>query len=371
MVFLPTALGTIESSVSPLPGILNHLRRAVQRDLSTFESVKLNNFFLLIALMAYGALNSGVEPKSAEPMLLLLGLLALFPVSTDPLARIPPSRLRLWPLGQGQRVALRLASFLLSPVVWIVVFLMAIRARLAAGLLFLGLAITAQVLVVIGNQAARIHPRWNLLRYVPRFPGPLGDLIRNNIRQMLTLLDTGVAIALSIGGALWRFRGGPKDPAGPALLAVLIALALSTWAQSLFGLDSRSGLTRCGLLPLRGWQILLAKDVAFLAVLAVLILPLSLLPGLTSGFVALALGHHSSVLMHLPQRRWRFTGGRLLPVGALQAILCFVLGILERKAGIILPALTGACYVSSVWWYGKLWDRRPRSLADVAGRQGI
>jgi hypothetical protein len=92
-------------------GILNHLRRAVQRDLGTFEAVKLNNFFLLVALMAYGAIESGLEPKSAEPLLLLLGLLVLFPLSSDPLARIPSSRLRLWPLDRKQsRCSVSLSS---------------------------------------------------------------------------------------------------------------------------------------------------------------------------------------------------------------------------------------------------------------------
>jgi hypothetical protein len=44
---------------------------------------------------------------------------------------------------------------------------------------------------------------------------------------------------------------------------------MSTYAQSLFGLElgSGSGMTRYHLLPLGGWEILLAKDIAFLAML--------------------------------------------------------------------------------------------------------
>jgi hypothetical protein len=349
--------------------ILNQLRRAVQRDLGTFEAVKLNNFFLLVALMAYGPINSGVEPKSAEPLLLLLGLLVLFPVSSDPLARIPPSRLRLWPLGRKQKVALRLTSFLLSPVVWIAVALTIIREGPAAALLFLAAAITVQCLVVLSNRATNTALQWNLLRHIPQFPGRLGGLIRNNIREMLSILDTYVAIAIAVGGIASRILHANKDPDGPAVLAVLVALALSTWAQSLFGLDSRSGLTRYRLLPLRGWEILLGKDCAFLAVLVILILPLNLWSGLTSGFVALALGHHSSVLMNLPQRRWRFTGGRLLPIGALQGIGCFVLGIVEGRTGPGLLILSGIFYAASVWWYGRLWDQRTMITGNSAGKR--
>ena len=48
------------------------------------------------------------------------------------------------------------------------------------------------------------------------------------------------------------------------VLSILIALALITYAQSLFGVDFGSGMTLYRLLPLRGWEILLAKDLAFL-----------------------------------------------------------------------------------------------------------
>jgi hypothetical protein len=348
-------------------GILNHLRRAVQRDLGTFEAVKLNNFFLLVALMAYGAIESGLEPKSAEPLLLLLGLLVLFPLSSDPLARIPSSRLRLWPLDRKQKVALRVTSFLLSPVLWIAVALTIVRKGLAAAFLFLAFAIAVQCLVVLGNHATKTSPQCNFLRHVPQFPGRLGGLIRNNVREMLSILDAWVAIVIAVGGIAWRIFGASQDSAGPSVLAVLVALALSTWAQSLFGLDSRSGLARYRLLPLHGWEILLGKDCAFLAVLILLVLPLNLWSGLTSGFIALALGHHSSVLMHLPQRRWRFTGGRLLPVGALQGIGCFALGIVEGKKGPALLILAAIGYVTSVWWYGRLWDRKNLATGIRAG----
>jgi hypothetical protein len=63
----------------------------------------------------------------------------------------------------------------------------------------------------------------------------------------------------------------------------------------------------------------LAKDEAFLGFLLLLVLPLDPAPGLTFGFIALAVGHHPSILLPIPQRRWRFTGGRLLP-GAIQGI---------------------------------------------------
>ncbi len=61
--------------MAALFAILKALRRAVGRDLGTLQSVKINNLFLFVALLVYGALASGQPPKSAEPFFVLLGFL--------------------------------------------------------------------------------------------------------------------------------------------------------------------------------------------------------------------------------------------------------------------------------------------------------
>jgi hypothetical protein len=122
-------------------------------------------------------------------------------------------------------------------------------------------------------------------------------------------------------------------------------------------LDLGSGMTRYHLLPLGGWEILLAKDIAFLAVLFALLLPLDPAPGMTFGLAALALGHHSSVLLNLPQQRWRFTGGRLLPVGALQAVGGMTLGFVEHQRGSAVLAAAAVAYLVSLHYYGRRWER--------------
>src|SRR5215469_13727019 len=93
-----------------LSAILRALGRATRRGLGTFGSIKTNNLFLFTALLGYGAAVSGVKPASSYPFLLFIGILLLFPLSSDPLARIPASRLTLWPLDARQRLALRLGS---------------------------------------------------------------------------------------------------------------------------------------------------------------------------------------------------------------------------------------------------------------------
>lgn len=339
--------------------ILRALRRAVARDLGTFGSIKVNNLFLFVALLAYGALNSGQPPKSAYPFFILLGFLLLFPLSSDPLGKIPPSRFGLWPLSGGQRLGLRFASLALSPVTWIGIVILLRTARPAMALGFVGLAAAMQTASALGRRAVQRDPHWNLLRYIPRFPGRLGGLVRKNVCEILSLLDPYAALFLSIGGGLYRLFGAHPDPEAFAIIGLIVALTMSTYAQSLFGLElgSGSGMTRYRLVPANGWEILLAKDIAFLAVLLVLLLPLDPMPGMTFGVAALALGHHSSVLLELPQQRWRFTGGRLLPVGALQALAGMALGFLEYERGFVVFVVAAIGYAASLHYYGRRWER--------------
>jgi hypothetical protein len=157
--------------------------------------------------------------------------------------------------------------------------------------------------------------------------------------NMFAVLDTYLAILLSAGGIAYRVLAAPADPAAFPILALLVALALSTGAQVLFGLDSTSAMTRYRLLPLCGWQILLAKDAALLAILTLLVLPLNLPAGLTFLLTALAIGHFPSVSRPLPQLRWRFHGGRMIS-GVPLAIAGFALGFVASHGYLWLSGLS-------------------------------
>ena len=330
-----------------LLAVLGALRRAVGRDLAS--SFRANNLLFL-----------GLLGKSAEALFILLGFLLLFPLSADPLGRIPPARLALWPLSAWQRAGLRLASLALSPVAWIGVLILLETKRPGIAIAFLGLALGMQCALALGRYMVKRDPHWDLLRAIPRFPGRMGALVRKNVRETLSLLDPYAALLLSLGGAAYRLFGANPDPAAFSIMALLVALAMSTCAQSLFGLDRDSGVTRYHLLPLRGWEILLAKDVAFLAILLVLLLPLDPGPGMTFGLVALALGHYSSVLFELPQKPWRFASGRL-QFGALQTAAGIALGFLEHQRGLSVLALAAMGYLASVYYYGSRWERQATS----------
>lgn len=344
--------------MAALLSILRALRRVTRRDLRSFLSFKVNNFFLFVALLLYGELNSGTKPKGAEPFLLLLGLLLLFPLSADPMARIPAVRLALWPIGNWQRIALRVLSLLFSPVVWIGALILLRTARLSTACLLLGFAVAVNVVTTISGRTSTQRSGWRVLRYVPAIPGRYGGLLRNHLREMASVLDFYVAMALSVGGLIYRLASPHADRAAFPILGLLVALALSTYAQALFGLELETGITRYRLLPLALWEVLATKDAVFLGVLIVLLLPLSVTPGLTFGLVALAVGHHRSAILSIPQQRWRFVRGRLLPDGLVQCCAGFALGMAEVQRGWLFLALAAGTYLLSLWFYGRIWERR-------------
>ena len=345
--------------MAALAAILKALRRAVGRDLGTLEAIKVNNLFLFVALLVAGALSSGQPPKSAYPFFVLLGFLLLFPLSSDPLARIPRARLGLWPLSGRQKLGLRFASLALSPVTWIGSLILWRTARPLLALAFCGLAAAMQGALALGRCAVQRDPHWNVLGGIPQFPGRLGGLVRKNLREMLTMMDPYAAALLSIGGGAYRIFGAHPDAAAAPIVGLLMALTLSTGAQSLFALDGDAGMTRCHLLPLRGWEILLAKDIAFLAILLVLLLPLDPWPGLAFGLAALAVGQKPSVRADLPQQRWRFASGNIA-FGAMQTVGGMGIGFLEYRQGPAVLALAAMGCAASVYYYGRRWEREYR-----------
>lgn len=322
--------------MAPAVAILRALARAARRDLGTWRSLRVNNFFLFVCLLIYGAAVSGARPASSYPFLILLGLLMLFPLSSDPLARIPPSRLGLWPLGRRQRALLRGASLALSPMIWFALFL-AWRARPSLTLVFVGLAAIGQA---VNPRAGAGRSRAGMVLFPP--------LVRNNLRQMFSVLDTWLAVAIALAGSIWRVAAAHPDPAAFPIFAMLVALAMSTYAQCLFALDGDGGMTRYRLLGLRDWQILVSKDAVFLGLLGVLVAPLNLPAGTTFGLTALAIGHYPSLHYRLPVQRRRFAGGRVF-LGIAQMVLGAALGFGVARQGPVCLLAATALYAASLW----------------------
>jgi hypothetical protein len=316
--------------------VLSALSRAVRRDLGSFGSIVANNFFLFIALLMAGAFSAGVAPVSAYPYLALLVFLMLFPLAADPLAKIPAVRLGLWPLGRRQHLALRAVALAFSPMLWLTVV---VAIRLGSPQVALALV----AIPVLTHSLAT--PRWQPLRQVPAF----GELMRNNLRQMLSVLDPYLAGLITLFAIFTRVR---VIEGGAAGMAMLIALALSTYAQCLFSLDGPAGLARYRLLPLAAWRILLAKDAAYLSLLLLLVLPVEPVAGLTCGLFALAIGRYPAVRYRLPVTRWRFTSGRVF-FGVLQ-IVAGAATIAQSQSRWTLLGIAAAAWALSLWWGARM-----------------
>lgn len=331
--------------------ILKALALAYRRDQKSLESVAGNNFFIVSALLLQSA---------GGFIYLIIGIVLLFPLSTDPLRKIPASRLALWPIERREHWLLRVVSPWVNPLSWLIAGLAVWAARgkvtvglwgLVAGLFALGFLLSD--LSFFSTQS--------LWRLIPQFPGPLNQLVRKNLRELLSTLDVYCALLLCVAVVVYRLLR--LDLPSEAFLAVtvLVILALSSYAQCLFGLDGAGGLGRYRLLPLRGWQILAAKDAAFLLVAIPLTLPLSPLAGIAAAFVALTMGHEPSIARPRKQTRWRFSSGASAVFGIFQAVLMAMAaaGVFFSTPLVLIPCI--AAWAISVWYYGNVLERVPAS----------
>ncbi|HLJ46744.1 MAG TPA: hypothetical protein VKU01_12085 [Bryobacteraceae bacterium] len=328
--------------------IVGALARAVWRDIRKLNALAANNFFLF-CFLALG--------QSGAFLQVILGLLVLFPLSADPLRKVPPERLALWPLTRGQGILLRLASLCLSPAVWITTGLLIWLASPLAGI---GAFVAATLIYSLASSFSRfsgVLPEINLLRHIPRLPGRVGGLIQKNIREMLSILDAYAGLVLSIAGIVYRLAATHPEPEAFFGITLLISLSLSTYAQCLFALDAETGFERYHLVPLRGWQILGAKDAAFLLVLVILTAPFAPLAGLAAGFMALAIGHYPSALGPTPQPRWRFTGGSSILLGFFQVVLMFSAATVVYRSTVAFLAVCAAVWLGSLWYFGRQLER--------------
>jgi hypothetical protein len=334
-----------------LVAILKALWKAFQRGEKSFGSLAGNNFFL-VAVLFLG--------KAGTFLFLIMGLVVLFPLSTDPLRKVPASRLALWPLERRELWILRAVSPWVNPMTWIIVALAvwAARGSVTVGLWALAAGLFAAGFLISELPLPAGAAMW---RRVPHFPGPLDQLVRKNLREMLATLDFYCALLLSVSAGIYRIAGPALPPEAFLAMTVLVVVALSSYAQCLFGLDGAGGLSRYRLLPVRGWQILAAKDAAFLLIIVLLVAPLAPLAGLGAALVALAMGRRPSVEDPRPQTRWRFSAGTSPVYGIVEVMAMASAASAIFFTSVLILAPCVAAWLGSLWWYG-------RSMEEAGGR---
>ena len=326
--------------------ILKWLARAAKRNRQTFAFTGNNIHYTAIASMFM------LDFAMAGMLLIIMGVIVILPMSSDPLRAIPAARMRVWPLEDSEGRILRLLSPLLNPLTWIVVAL-ALWKGASLGIVALAAGVIATGFLTSARASGGSVSMW---RWLPNLPIPLNHLIRNNLREMLSTLDffCGALIALAALG--WRVDG-LLPPAAFFPLTIVAMLAISTCALTLFGLDGAAGMKRYRLAPLRGWQILLAKDAAFLAIAFVLALPLSIPGAIGSALIALAVGHDTSIKSPRPQLRWRFQTGPSFGDALRQIIPMVMAGAAIVYSGLWVLPICVAAWAGSLWYFGREIDR--------------
>jgi len=339
--------GLSNGAYAPLRAILAALLTAVRRDLKTVGSFSGNNLFVAGAAFLFLG-----DPGAFVAFNAVIGLVLFIPLSADPLRVLPPDRLALWPLSAGERRWLRILSPWLNPVTWLIAAL-AVWKHVTMSLWALAAGVFAIGFLLPSLPAAR-KGMW---RRLPHFPGPLNHLIRKNLREMLSTLDFWCSVVVSIFAL--GFRAAGRLPAEAMLpMTVIVMLAISTYTQTLFGLDGEGGMTRYRLLPVPGWQIVAAKDVPFLLVSVLITLPLSPVAGLAAAFAALAMGHHASVTRHSDQLRWRFSSGVSFGTSIFQVVVMTATAAAVHAIPLLIVLCAGV-YAWSTWWFGRVMEQQP------------
>jgi len=333
--------------------ILKAIGAAFRRRQTSVRSLAANN--LQYAALTFLFLG---DPAAGAFFIAVIGIVLMLPMSADPLGTVPVTRLRSWPLDKRELRMLRIASPWLNPMTWLLVAL-AFWKRIA---LTLWLVIAGPAIVRWVAPPGWVSARAVMWKNVPRLPGPLGLLIRKDLRQLLSTLDFWVAMVIAVPALAARASGLlPRESLVP--VALILMLALSTCAQSLFGLDGESGMTRYRLLPAPGWQILASKDIAFLLTATILCLPFSALCGSAAALAGLAVGHGGSVLRIRQESRWRFQTSPSFGMSAAQMAAMAGAGSAAALWNPMVLAISAAACVWSAWFAGQRLEAGEPSLA--------
>jgi hypothetical protein len=117
------------------------------------------------------------------------------------------------------------------------------------------------------------------------FPLSWRGLAAKDFRYSLRLLDPYFGVLISAPGCLYLISSAA--PTATAVMVVILCVFIPSAALAFnsFGLDTRSGMDRYGLLPAAGTAIIRSKNLAFAIIMSAQVLPLILLSGWRLGLL--------------------------------------------------------------------------------------
>jgi hypothetical protein len=131
------------------------------------------------------------------------------------------------------------------------------------------------------------------------FPGKTGPLSHKDIRYFRKLLDYYLGLVASAIGCLYLLIGDAPSNEVVWILIIVVFFLNSIMAFNSFGLDYGPSLDRYRLFPLNGTEVLRSKNVAFLTLVALELLPMFLLAFWKLGLMAVMFGAIEVALLGL------------------------------------------------------------------------
>jgi hypothetical protein len=118
---------------------------------------------------------------------------------------------------------------------------------------------------------------------IARLPGRLGPLVHKELRSVVKVLDLWVGLLLVLAAAALSLSVSLPSTFRQTIFVIVCALNANVTLNGL-GLDRPSELTRHRILPIRGSDLFLAKNVAMMLVVALQLMPLLALGAWQSRF---------------------------------------------------------------------------------------
>lgn len=340
--------------------VLSVIVRSAVRNVRSVGRFLGNNFFVVIAILM--AEEPADRPSSTSFFYLAIGLLYAIPLASELTLRIPADRFAVWPLTRAQRAIIYAANLLFNPLLVVAILFAALSRHpgVWVGLLLSGLAAPPAAYVIRFVAGAAHHfDRLSIFRLIPMFPGRLGGLIQNHVREQLRMLDMYFAAALSLGGIAYRLLDPRAEAMATPVIGCLLLIMTSTLGQSHLSFDGDSENARARLLPISGMAALFAKDAAWLSIVAVIAAPYASLPVAMAALMVLAAGHCSAARPRIAQLRAHFSSGTLWPVGIAQIAAVIAAAVITTRFGVAPAPLFAAVYFASLVRYGRKWVSGP------------
>ena len=218
---------------------------------------------------------------------------------------------------------------------------------------------------------------------IARLPGRLGPLVQREQRSIRRVLDLWMGLLLVLAAAALLLSTS-RSSTFRQLIFVIVCAMNTTVTLNCLGLDRPAGLTRYLILPIRGKDLLLTKNVAVMVVVAAQLMLLLAVGAWQSGFMQLGADIVVAVVLILAHLAWgnivsvfqprRVEPYRFASAGDLATALVSVLigstpGVavmellrtdlrLKALAIAVIVLFTVAAYYSSLRYAGRAFERQ-------------